>query len=1218
MDSKENIRNISIIAHVDHGKCMSFGTKIRLAKGTFKVVENLTEDDYVLGLDGQPKKILEVHKGKGQLYRVSQKLGFDYVVNGNHILVLKFTNVEGIFWDQNRQYYRARYIQNMRIHDSCFQHDKSKPLTDARKQNLYEEAEDFLKEIRKKSGYNRKGDVIEISVKDYLELPANMKRILYGFKQAVEYEESEVDLDPYMLGLWLGDGTSCRPEITNIDEPIIDYIYDYAEINNLKVTIRKDISYNIIGKGNKRNKGKKGQNSFLNSLKKYNLINNKHIPKEYIMNSREVRLKVLAGLIDSDGHMYDNMYEITQKSNYLARDIRNLCGSLGFRVSWRKVNKTCTHPDGSKATGLYNNILISGKGLNEIPVLLDRKKANPVKDIDHLITAITITPLYVGNYAGFQIEGDGKFFGLDYTVLHNSTLTDSLVYRAGLISEKDAGLKRFTDGRPDEQTRGITIKSTGVSMNYEINDILYKVNLVDSPGHIDFSHEVSAALRITDGAVVVIDAVEGVAVQTETVLRQALAEQVKPILYINKFDRLIFELQLSAEEMYQRLTKMIDDVNNIISTYQSDDSALKLILSPELGNVFFGSAYHCWGFGLKQFANIYASKLKTEESKLMKQLWGEKFFDPNGGKIVSESQRDGKQLDRTFCKFILQPILDMISAIYARDNEKYNRMFNTLGIKLSNAELELEEKEIYKLAIKRFLPLSDSLLDGIINHLPSPVTAQKYRYNTLYDGPLDDECATAIKNCDENGPLMVYISKMIPTDKKSGRFYAFGRVFSGTAKTGQKVKIMGANYKPGNNNDCYVNKSIQGVAKMIGGKAELCEQVQCGNTIAIVGIDEYLLKSGTITTSLTGFPIKTMKFSVSPIVQVAVSPKNAADIPKLVEGMKKLSKSDPSVHCFFSESGDHIVAGVGELHIEICLNDLREFVKSDIVVSQPIVPLRETVLTKSNQSCLSKSPNKHNRLYMTAEPLDHKLVEDLCEGIISNNDDVNKKSKFLVETYGWDSNESKKIWEFGPEGDESSNVVVDCTKGVQYLSEIKDHVLSAFKHTMTKGVLCEESIRGVKFNIDDVVLHADAIHRGGGQIIPAARKCILASMLTAEPAIMEPIYLVEIQVPQSYVGNIYSILQNKRGEVFIQEQLVGELCVVKGYLPVYNSFGFCSYLREQTSGQASAQLSFDHWRIVPGNPLDDSTLAGKMVAEARKRKGLTPQIPPLTDFLDKL
>lgn len=798
-----------------------------------------------------------------------------------------------------------------------------------------------------------------------------------------------------------------------------------------------------------------------------------------------------------------------------------------------------------------------------------------------------------------------------------STMTDALVCKAGLISEKDAGDKRYTDGRKDEKDRGITIKSTGVSMEYEVEGNKYFVNLVDSPGHIDFSHEVSAALRITDGAIVVIDAVEGVSVQTETVLRQALAEQVKPILYINKIDRCIFELQLTAEEMYQRFVKMIVDVNRIISVYQSENSELKLQLSPELGNVFFGSAIHGWGFGLKQFCKLYTPMFKTDEIQLMSKFWGDKFFDNKTKKMSNKPEVDGQPLVRTFCKFVLEPVLDLIKAIMENNKEKYIQMFNKLNIKLTSAELEQPPKDIYKLAMRRFLPLADGLLDGIINHLPSPKKAQAYRYTTLYDGPLDDECASAIKNCDENGPLVVYISKMIPMED-GGRFYAFGRVFSGTASAGQKVRILGANYKPGSNDDYFENKTIQRVARMVGGKAETCESVQCGNTIALVGIDQYILKSGTVTTSQTGCPIKTMKFSVSPIVQVAVTPKNPSELPKLVEGLKKLSKSDPSVQCFISESGDHIVAGVGELHIEICLNDLRDFMKSDIKVSQPIVPLRETVLSTSNQICLAKSPNKHNRLYMTAEPIPSKLVDDMINKVITMRDDLTKRSRYLIDKYDWDQTDAKKIWSMAPEGNEESNILVDCTKGVQYMNEIKDHVDTAFKTTMLKGVLCEEPVRGVRFNINDVSMHADAIHRGGGQIIPTASRVMVASILTAKPAIMEPIFMVEIQVPQSYVGAVYNCLQNKRGEVFSQEQSVGELYVIKGYLPVLESFGFSSYIREHTSGQASPQLSFDHWKIVDGDPLDKNTFAGKIVRDARKRKGLPEDIPDISKFIDKL
>lgn len=1206
----ENIRNFSIIAHVDSGKTFEFGTKIRLEDGKTKIVEDLTLNDYVLGLDGLPKKIIEIHKGKGKLYKVCQKLGDCYVVNGLHELVLKFTNVEGIFWDPKRNYWKARYIQDMRIHDKCFQHDNTKPLTNEIKMDLYNEARDFLEDKSKEKGYNRRGDIIIISVEDYLKLPANMKRILYGFKQAVEFPEKPIELDPYMLGLWLGDGTTANTDITNIDVPIISYLCDFADDNNLIVKSRDGVRYSITSDD--------GNNPFRTVLKKYNLLDNKHIPKKYLYNSRSIRLKVLAGLIDSDGYLHNNCYEIVQKSDQLAKDIVELCRSLGFRISRAKREKACCKPDGTKVFGIYNIMQISGIGIGEIPVLLERKKAHPTKEIDYLITQINVVPAGVGKYAGFQIEGDGKFFGTDFTVLHNSTTADAFCCRAGLISEDDAGVKCWTMGRDDEQKRGITIKSTGVSMNFDVDGKNYTVNMVDSPGHIDFSQEVTAALRITDGAIVVLDAIEGICVQTETVLRQALAEQVKPILYINKLDRYIFELRLSAEEIYQRMTKMIEQLNTIISVYQTEGSALKLELSPDKGNIFFGSAYHGWGFGLKHFAKIYAAKFGVDENKMMALLWGEKYFDPLSKKIVGYGiGTDGKQLQRTFCKFIMEPILDLINAIMKNDKELYNKMFTSLKIKLNQQELSGTEKEIYKVAMRRFLPLADALLDGIVYHLPSPKEAQLYRYTTLYDGPLDDECALAIKNCDPNGPLMIYISKMIPMHN-GGRFYAFGRIFSGTVQTGQKVRIMGSNYKPGSDEDCYVNKSIQLVLKMIGSKGESCDSVKCGNTVALAGIDQYLLKSGTITTSDKAYPIRTMKFSVSPIVQVAVSAKNPAELPKLVEGLKKLSKSDPSVKCFINESGDHIVAGVGELHIEICLNDLKDFMKTEIVVSQPIVPLRETIISGSGQTCLAKSPNKHNRLYMTAEPLNSELVIDMVNRTITMRDDVVKRAKYLTDKYFWDPTEARKLWKFGPEGEEETNLLVDCTKGIQYLNEIKEHVNDGFEAAVTKGILCEEPVRGVRFNLNDVVLHADAIHRGGAQMMPTARKAMIASLLSAKLGVMEPMYAVEIQVPKNFIGAVYNCLQNRRGEISSQEQSIGEIYIMRGFLPVLSSFDFCGFLREQTSGQASAQLAFDHWKIVDGDPFDPETLAGKIVRDARKRKGLPEKMPELSEYLDKL
>ena len=339
-------------------------------------------------------------------------------------------------------------------------------------------------------------------------------------------------------------------------------------------------------------------------------------------------------------------------------------------------------------------------------------------------------------------------------------------------------------------------------------------------------------------------------------------------------------------------------------------------------------------------------------------------------------------------------------------------------------------------------------------------------------------------------------------------------------------------------------------------------------------------------------------------------------MPKLAEGLKKLSKSDPCVQVIITDS-EFIVAGVGELHVEICLNDLKSFVKGDIKVGEPVVPLRESVSGVSNQICLAKSPNRHNRLYMTAEPLDDELVTKMANKSISTNNPA-EMSKSLTTEFGWDANDAKKIWCSGPEGDESTNFFVDTTKGAQYLNEIKEHVINGFQNVTLNGVLCEEPVRGVRFNLKDLMLHSDCIHRGGSQLIPTAINCLYASMLTATPIIMEPVYLVEIQVPDSCVGTIYNCLNHKRGRIISEEKTVGSLNTVKGYLPVMESFGFNSYIKECTSGQAFPQMTFSHWERIPGDPLDPTSTIGKIVRNVRKRKGLNENIPDLSKYLDKL
>merc|ERR1712147_97201 len=331
------------------------------------------------------------------------------------------------------------------------------------------------------------------------------------------------------------------------------------------------------------------------------------------------------------------------------------------------------------------------------------------------------------------------------------------------------------------------------------------------------------------------------------------------------------------------------------------------------------------------------------------------------------------------------------------------------------------------------------------------------------------------------------------------------------------------NYKPGSKNDLHI-KNIQRTVLMMAGKVEAVPDVPCGNTVALVGVDQFITKQGTISDNEDAHNIRVMKFSVSPVVRVAVEVKSASDLPKLVEGLKKLSKSDPLVVCSTEESGEHIIAGCGELHVEICLKDLRdEYAQCDFIMSDPVVSYRETVTANSSQTCLSKSPNKHNRLYVVAEPLVEELSIAIEDGKLGPKAEAKEKARTLREKYDWDENAARKIWCYGPET-EGANVVVDQTTAVQYLLEIKEHVNSAFQWCTKEGPLCEENMRGIRFNLMDVTMHADAIHRGAGQIMPPTRRCCFAAEMTGKPTLQEPVFLVEITCPQEAMSGVYSCM----------------------------------------------------------------------------------------------
>jgi len=442
--------------------------------------------------------------------------------------------------------------------------------------------------------------------------------------------------------------------------------------------------------------------------------------------------------------------------------------------------------------------------------------------------------------------------------------------------------------------------------------------------------------------------------------------------------------------------------------------------------------------------------------------------------------------------------------------------------------------------------------------------------------------------------------------------------FSGKIATGQKVRIMGPNYQPGKKTELWI-KNIQRTVIMMGRYTEQVADVPAGNTCALVGVDQYLLKSGTICTADDAHTIKTMKFSVSPVVRCAVEPKNSADLPKLVEGMKRLAKSDPMVLCYTEESGEHIIAASGELHLEICLQDLQnDFMGTEVKVSDPVVSFRETCAQKSSETCLAKSANKHNRLFVEGDTIGPELALAIDNNEIVPGADAKVQGRKMADEYGWDVTEARKIWAFGPEGT-GPNLFVDTTKGVNYLLEIKESVVGGFAWATQNGPLCEEQMRGVRFNLIDVVLHADAIHRGMGQIMPTARRVCFSSLLTAAPGLLEPVYLCNISVPQDAMGNVYGVLTQRRGHVFSEEQRPGTpQMTLLAYLPVMESFGFTADLRSNTGGKAFPQCSFDHWEPMSGDPYVPGNKTNETILAVRKRKGLKEEVPPISQYLDKL
>ncbi|MBI4019959.1 MAG: elongation factor EF-2 [Candidatus Aenigmarchaeota archaeon] len=722
------------------------------------------------------------------------------------------------------------------------------------------------------------------------------------------------------------------------------------------------------------------------------------------------------------------------------------------------------------------------------------------KDKTQLIRELMRQPEFIRNIVIVAHIDHGK-----------TTLSDNLVAGAGMISEELAGKQLFTDFDAQEQERGITIYAANVSMVHEVEGKDYLINLIDTPGHVDFGGDVTRAMRAVDGVMVVVDAVEGVMPQTETVVRQALKERVKPVLFINKSDRLIKELELTPDQMQEKFKEVITEVNMLIQKYAEPEYKDKWVVSVNDGSVAFGSATKNWAVS------------------------------------VPLMQKSG---------ITFKEIIE--------------------GVKSGN------DKELAKRA-----PLHKVVLNMVIEHLPNPLVAQKYRIPKIWPGEADSDVCKDMMVCNPEGKLAAIVTKIYP-DPHAG-FVATVRIFSGRIVKGQDIYLVSR----------LKTEKVQQVAVYRGPQRVPMEEVVAGNICGIVGLRD-AFSGETICDPNSIIPaFEVIKHLFEPVVTKAIEPKQPKQLSKLIEFLKRVSREDPTLQIKIDEqTGEYLVSGLGELHINAKVENKLKEEGIEVDISPPIVIYREGVRDATPSAVEGKSPNKHNRFYVIAEPLEPEIYEAMVNGELPSDAELKKKDLDIQAKLiglGLEKDEAKKIkLIYG------RNILFDMTHGVHAILEIMEMVKEAFVETMKEGPLAREPVAGVKVKLMDAKLHEDAIHRGPAQVIPAMRRAIRSAMVHGKAFIYEPKQVIRIDVPTEHMSGAMKEVQNRRGQILDIKEERG-VSVIKAKVPVAEMFGFNSALKSSTGGHGFFWLIDIAYEPLPRE------LELKVVAQIKQRKGITEE-----------
>ncbi len=687
-----------------------------------------------------------------------------------------------------------------------------------------------------------------------------------------------------------------------------------------------------------------------------------------------------------------------------------------------------------------------------------------------------------------------------------TTFSDNLLAGAGMMSEELAGKSRLLDFHEDEAARGITIDAANVSMVHNVEGDNYLINLIDTPGHVDFGGDVTRAMRAVDGCIVLVCASEGIMPQTETVLRQALRERVKPVLFINKVDRLIKEVKLTPEQMQERFVGIINKVNELIRKIAEEEFGKKWQVNVQEGSVAFGSAFHNWAMSVP-------------------------FMQKN--------------------KISFKEIIDA----YNSGDEAY--------------------KQLAKKA-----PLHKVVLNMVVKHHPNPKQAQEYRIPKIWHGDLNSETGRDLVLCNEKGEPAFICTKIV-IDKNAGEVAA-GRLFSGTLKRGDEVYMNLAKKK----------LNLQQVSIYKGAQRIQMDEVVAGNIVGLVGLKGVF--AGETVSRKEIEPFEAIKHIFEPVVTKSIEAERAADLPKLIEVLRQVNKEDPGIRVEINEeTGENLISGMGELHLEIIENRIRTEKGVNVRAGNPIVVYRETV-TKESGEVEVRTPNGHNIFEFSIEPLEDDVYEAIVNGELPETR-LKKKAEDVwakLSEKGISNTEARQVREIY-----KGNIFEDRTRGIVLLGEIIDSIMDGWRLVIDAGPLAKEPLMKTKFIIHDAKIHVDHMHRGPAQVYPAVRRGVFEGMKEAGAALLEPIQTHQVEAPINFMGTVTQLISSKRGVLEDVEQEL-ESVTIKARIPVSEMIGWSNDLRSATEGRGVSSLVNQEFQKLPRELQDN------VIRKIRNRKGL--------------